>query len=198
MAKQLSEILVEQGHLDELQLKQALIYAKQNEVQLSEAVVRLGYLTEEKVTMALSKHFSIPYASKENGILVPERDQNLQEIIPEKFARENFIVPLFIEDDALAVALLDPTNVFLLENLKMMSGKQIRPFIASKSQLLGVMDTFYSNKNFLEEVMTATVEKTSSTPATSEEDVEIDTSGVLDLDKALLHMHKMYYNHNIL
>ena len=185
MAKQLSEILVEQGHLDETQLKQALIYAKQNDVQLAEAVARLGYLTEEQVTMALSKHFSIPYASKENGILVPERDQNLQEIIPEKFARENLIIPLFIEDDALAVALLDPTNVFLLENLKMMSGKQIRPFIASKSQLLGVMDVFYSNKNFLEEVMTSSVDKaTTASPATSEEDIEIDTTGVLDLDKS--------------
>lgn len=182
MAKQLSEILLEQGHVDESQLKQAQIYAKQNEVQISEAVVRLGYLTEEQVTMALSKHFSIPYASKENGILVPEREQNLQEIIPEKFARENLIIPLFIEDDALAVALLDPTNVFLLENLKMMSGKQIRPFIASKSQLLAVMDSFYSNKNYLEEVMTE--EKASAGPATSEEDIEIDTSGVLDLDKS--------------
>lgn len=184
MAKQLSEILLEQGHLDELQLKQAQIYAKQNEVQLSEAVTRLGYMTEEQVTMALSKHFSIPYASKENGILVPERDQNLQEIIPEKFARENLIIPLFIEDDALAVALLDPTNVFLLENLKMMSGKQIRPFIASKSQLLGVMDVFYSNKNFLEEVMVSSMDKATAAPATSEEDIEIDTSGVLDLDKS--------------
>lgn len=185
MAKQLSEILLEQGHLDEVKLKQAQIYAKQNEVQLAEAVSRLGYLTEEQITMALAKYFSIPYASKENGILVPEREQNLADIIPEKFARENMIVPLFIEDESLAVALLDPTNVFLLENLKMMSGKSIRPFIASKSQLLAVMDSFYSNKNFLEEVMIEEAEKQDVSAAASEEDVEIDTTGVLDLDKSI-------------
>ena len=185
MAKQLSEILLEQGHLDEVKLKQAQIYAKQNEVQLAEAVSRLGYLTEEQITMALAKYFSIPYASKENGILVPEREQNLADIIPEKFARENMIVPLFIEDESLAVALLDPTNVFLLENLKMMSGKSIRPFIASKSQLLAVMDSFYSNKNFLEEVMIEEAEKQDISTAASEEDVEIDTTGVLDLDKSI-------------
>ena len=185
MAKQLSEILLEQGHLDEVKLKQAQIYAKQNEVQLAEAVSRLGYLTEEQITMALAKYFSIPYASKENGILVPEREQNLADIIPEKFARENMIVPLFIEDESLAVALLDPTNVFLLENLKMMSGKSIRPFIASKSQLLAVMDSFYSNKNFLEEVMIEEAEKQDVSTAASEEDVEIDTTGVLDLDKSI-------------
>ena len=185
MAKQLSEILLEQGHLDAVKLKQAQIYAKQNEVQLAEAVSRLGYLTEEQITMALAKYFSIPYASKENGILVPEREQNLADIIPEKFARENMIVPLFIEDESLAVALLDPTNVFLLENLKMMSGKSIRPFIASKSQLLAVMDSFYSNKNFLEEVMIEEAEKQDISTAASEEDVEIDTTGVLDLDKSI-------------
>ena len=180
MAKQLSEILVDQGQLDQNQVKQAQIYARQNNVSVSEAVVRLGFLTEEQVTSALAKHFSIPYASKENGILVPEREQNLNEIITEKFARENMIVPLFLEDDALAVAVLDPTNVFLLENLKMMSGKQIRPFIASKSQLLAVIDNFYSNQNFLEEVMT---EEAKTEVMSATDDVEIDTSGVLDLDK---------------
>ena len=185
MAKQLAEILLEKGHLDELQMRQAQLFAKQNEVSLVEAIVRLGYLTEEQVTMAQSDHFAIPYASKENGILLPERDQNLSEIIPEKFARENMIIPLFIEDDILAVALLDPTNVFLLENLKMMSGKQIRPFIATKSQLLSVMDAFYSKKNYLEEVMVEAA-RTPDTPTVAGEDEEdLDNVGVLDLDRAV-------------
>ena len=117
MAKQLSEILLEQGTLDATQIKRAQLYAKQNNVSVAEAIVKFGFASEEQVTAALSKHFSVPYASKENGILVPEREQNLQEIIPEKFARENMVIPLFIEDDELAVAVLDPTNVFLLENI---------------------------------------------------------------------------------
>jgi len=182
MAKQLSEILIEQGRLTDVQVRGAQIYAKQNDVSLSEAVVRLGFLTEEQVTMALGKHFAVPYASKENGILVPEREQNLQEIIPEKFSRENMIIPLFLEDDVLAVALLDPTNVFLLENVKMMAGKDIRPFIASKSQLLRVMDTFYAKKDFLEAVMTADASKDTRVKSDDTDD-DLNTDGVLDLDK---------------
>lgn len=181
MAKQLHEILLEQGHMEDAQVKAAQIYAKQNNVSFSEAVVRLGYLTEEQVTAALAKHFSIPYASKENGILVPEREQNLQEIISEKFARENMVIPLFLEEDALAIAVLDPTNVFLLENIKMMSGKQVRPFIASKSQLLSVIDSFYSKKNFLEEVMEEASRQAGAPIAASDDDINVD--GVLDLDK---------------
>lgn len=183
MAKQLSEILMEQGALDAEQVKRVQLYAKQNNVTVAEAVVKFGFATEEQVTAALSKHFSVPYASRENGILVPEKEQNLQEIIPEKFARENMVIPLFVEEDELAVAVLDPTNVFLLENIKMMSGKQVQPFIASKSQLLNVIDAFYSNKNLLEEVMNEAAKPTAEGAAAGEADEDVDVSGFLDLDK---------------
>lgn len=182
MAKQLSEILVEQGTLNEEQVKRAMLFSKQNNVTFAEAVIKFGFASEEKVTAALSKHFAVPYASKENGILVPEKEQNLQDIIPEKFARENMVIPLFVEDDSLAVAVLDPTNVFLLENIKMMSGKQVQPFLASKSQLLNVIDTFYSNKNLLEEVMNEAA-KPQVEVAGEESDDDVDVSGFLDLDK---------------
>ncbi len=183
MAKQLSEILMEQGTLNTEQVKRAQLYAKQNNVSMAEAIVKFGFATEEQVTMALSKHFAVPYASKENGILVPEREQNLQEIIPEKFARENMVIPLFVEDEELAVAVLDPTNMFLLENIKMMSGKQVQPFIASKSQLLRVIDAFYSNKNLLEEVMNEAVKPNLDAANATESDEDVDVAGFLDLDK---------------
>lgn len=182
MAKQLDEILVDQGIITSEQQKQALLYAKQNNIPVSDAILRFGFATEEQVTIALSKHFAIPYASKENGILVPEREQNLQEIIPEKFARDNMVVPLFMEDDSLAIALLDPTNLFVIENIKMMSGKQVQPFITSKSQLLGVMDSFYSSKNLLEEVMSETVQTNAAAAASTDEE-EVEVTGVLDLDR---------------
>ena len=182
MAKQLSEILVEQGTLNEEQVKRAMLFSKQNDVTFAEAVIKFGFASEEKVTAALSKHFAVPYASKENGILVPEKEQNLQEIIPEKFARENMVIPLFVEDDSLAVAVLDPTNVFLLENIKMMSGKQVQPFLASKSQLLNVIDNFYSNKNLLEEVMNEAA-KPQVEVSGEDSDDDVDVSGFLDLDK---------------
>lgn len=183
MAKQLSEILLEQGTLDEEQIKRAELYSKQNNVSFAEAVIKFGFASEDKVTAALAKHFAVPYASKENGILVPEREQNLQDIIPEKFARENIVVPLFVEETELAVALLDPTNVFLLENIKMMSGKQVQPFIASKSQLLSVIDSFYSNKNLLDEVMSEASKAAADGTATEASEEDVDVSGFLDLDK---------------
>ena len=182
MAKQLGEILIERGVITEKQLKSAQLYAKQSNVSLADAIVKFGFASENQVTIGLSKHFAIPYASKENGILSPEKDQNLQEIIPEKFARENMVLPLFVEDNELAIALNDPTNVFLIENIKMMSGKQVQPFIASKSQLLNVIDAFYSNKDLLEEVINNATDKPASAAGDESDEDDLD-SGYLDLDK---------------
>lgn len=182
MAKELKEILLEQGTLNDEQVKRAELYARQNNTTVAEAVVLFGFATEEQVTSAMAKHFSLPYASKENGILIPEREQELQKLIPEKFARENLVIPLFIEDDALAVALFDPSNLFLIDNLRMMAGKEIQPFIASKSQLLAVIDSFYGNKNLLEEVVNEASAQKDGGGTASEEDVQIE-GGHLDLDK---------------
>ena len=182
MAKELGDILVEQGTIDGEQLKRAQMYAKQNNTTLSDAVVLFGFATEEQVTSALAKHLSFPYASKENGILTPEKDQNLQHLIPEKFARENLVVPLFIEDNELAAAFYDPSNLFLIDNVRMMVGKEIQPFIASKSQILAVIDSFYGNKNLLEEVVNETEKPEAAGSTATDEDVQVD-AGNLDLDK---------------
>lgn len=182
MAKELSEILVESGTLTQEQLKRAEQYAHQNNTSLGDAVVLFGFATEEQVAAAQAKHFSLPYASKENGILIPEREQELQKLIPEKFARENLVIPLFLEDNELAIALYDASNLFLIDNIRMMAGKNIQPFIASKSQILSVIDSFYGTKNLLDEVVNETNTK-GGVGAASDEDIQIE-GGNLDLDKA--------------
>lgn len=182
MAKQLGEILIERGIINDKQLKSAELYSRQSNVPLADAIVKFGFASENQVTIGLSKHFAIPYASKENGILNPEKEQKLQDIIPEKFARENMVLPLFVEDNELAIALYDPTNVFLIENIKMMSGKQVQPFIASKSQLLSVIDSFYSNKDLLEEVINDASNKPADAEVEEDDDDDLN-SGYLDLDR---------------
>lgn len=183
MPKELSEILVEQGTLTAEQVKRAELYSRQNNTSLGDAIVLFGFATEEQVTSALAKHLSIPYASKENGILIPEREQDLQKLIPEKFARENLVVPLFIEDNELAAAFFDPTNLFLIDNIRMMAGKEVQPFIASKSQILNIIDSFYGHKNLLEEVVNEADSNKAGIGVASDEDIQIE-GGNLDLDKA--------------
>ena len=182
MAKQLIDILKDSGKLSEENLKKAELHAKQNGNSLNESFIALGILSEEELTQAISKQLSVPYASKQNGILNPEKEQNLSKYVPEKFARENVILPLFVEDNTLAVALNDPSNVFLLDNLRMMSGLEIQPFIASKSQLFQALDVFYAKKDLLEEVISEEVKE--ADPDSMENLDEISNPDAkVDLDK---------------
>lgn len=184
MAKKLTDILKEQGKLTEEGLAKATLHSNQTGVSVPDALVALGIVKEEDITIAVSKQLAVPYASKENGVLVPEKDQNLASIISEKFARENLILPLFAEDGFLAVAMNDPSNVFLLDNLKMMTGMSIQPFIASKSQLFLALDNFYTKKNILEEVIS---EKEDDSVAALDSKEGLDdltnVDGKIDLDK---------------
>ena len=184
MAKKLTDILKEQGKLNDAGLSKATLHANQTGVSIQDALVALGIVKEEDITIAISKQLAVPYASRENGVLIPEKDQNLTSIISEKFARDNIILPLFAEDGTLAVAMNDPSNVFLLDNLKMMTGMSIQPFIASKSQLFLALDNLYEKKNVLEEVISEKVEELAPGEG-SQDDFEAlaNADGKMDLDK---------------
>ncbi len=185
MAKKLTDILQEQGKLNEEGLAKATLHSNQTGMSVQDSLVTLGIVKEEDITIAISKQLAVPYASKENGVLVPEKDQNLASIISEKFARENLILPLFAEDGSLAVAMNDPSNVFLLDNLKMMTGMAIQPFIASKSQLFLALDNFYTKKNILEEVISEKEDESAAVPLGSQENLDdlTNSDGKIDLDK---------------
>ncbi len=184
MPKTLVEILTEQGKLTQENLQKAELHSKQNDSSLIESLLALGFVKEEDLAIASSKQLSVPYASFENGILNSEKDQNLGDIIDEKFARENSVLPLFMEEDSLAIATTDPSNVLLLDNLKMMTGLEIQPFVAPKSQLLAALDRFYSKKDQLSDVVAEKIEEVSGA---MESDADLDNIGSatdkLDLDK---------------
>lgn len=185
MAKKLTDILKEHGKLNDEGLAKATLHSNQTGISIQDSLITLGLVKEEDITIAISKQLAVPYASKENGILVPEKDQNLASIISEKFARENLILPLFAEDGSLAVAMNDPSNVFLLDNLKMMTGMSIQPFIASKSQLFLALDNFYTKKNILEEVISEKEDESAPVPIGSQENLDelTNADGKIDLDK---------------
>lgn len=185
MAKKLIEILIDQGKISQENLSKATLHANQNNMSVTDALVALGILKEEDVIIALSKQLAVPYASRDNGILVPEKDQNLANFITEKYARDNLVLPLFAEDGSLAVAMNDPSNVFLIDNLKMMTGLEIQPFIASKSQLFTALDSFYSKKNVLEQVISEKIDEKEDQATEGQENLAelASPEGKLDLDK---------------
>ncbi|PIS46753.1 MAG: type II secretion system protein GspE [Elusimicrobia bacterium CG08_land_8_20_14_0_20_51_18] len=181
--KRLGEILIEAKVITEEQLHKGLKFQEQNHCLIGEALVRLKYATEEQVSIALSKQLSLPYASRENQILNPEKGQGLEKLVPEKFARENFVIPLFIENGVLAVAMADPTNIFTIDNIKLISGMEVQSFIATKPQILRVVDTFYQGAG---DLIDKVIDKGEKEDGKDTSDADFLTpDGKLDLDKVI-------------
>ncbi|MDX6770254.1 MAG: ATPase, T2SS/T4P/T4SS family [Elusimicrobiota bacterium] len=143
MAQDLAEILVSSGVLTAEQRDKAQKVATQTKSPFGEAVVKLGFANEDAIAVALSKQLGIPYASRENKILKPEKGQNLEKLVPEAYARENFVLPLFVDNNVLATAISDPDNVLLLDNLRLLTGHEIQSFISTKTQIIKAIDEFY-------------------------------------------------------
>lgn len=177
----IGDILVQNGVITQEQLAKALRAQNQFGGSLTNALAKLGFATEEAIVLATSKQLNIPYASKANKLLRVEKNQGLEKIVGEKFARENIVLPLFQDDKVLAVAMSDPDNLLILENLKLMTGCEIAPWISTRAEILKAIDEFYSGttSGLIDRAMEA-----SDSAADGVSSVEVDTSGArLDLDR---------------
>ncbi|NLH39402.1 MAG: Flp pilus assembly complex ATPase component TadA [Elusimicrobia bacterium] len=180
--KKLGEILIEQRIINDEQLTKALKYQQQNKGLIGEALVKLGYINEEQLVIALSKQLGIPYASVSNQILKPEKGQGMEKIITEKFARDNYVIPLFVEGGMIAIAMSDPTDLMLIDNIRAMTGMEVQTFISTKAQILKVIDSFYQSETHL-------IDEVVDSKASAEDTNDIDSmtaDGKLDLDKAIM------------
>ncbi|MBI5596922.1 MAG: Flp pilus assembly complex ATPase component TadA [Elusimicrobia bacterium] len=177
----LGDILLTAGVVSAEQLTQATKTAQQTNIRLGEAVAKLGFATEEAIAIAVSKLLGVPYASRENKILSPEKGQDLEKKVDERFARDNLLLPLFLEDQVLAVAMAEPDNVMILDNLRLMTGFEIQPFISTKAQILKTIDDFYGSSGSIIDKVMETKEGEEGQEASSG---EVDVSDArLDLDK---------------
>jgi type IV pilus assembly protein PilB len=177
----LGDILLQAAVVNAEQLDHAVKMSQTSNIRLGEAVVKLGYATEEAIAIAVSKLLGIPYASRENKILKPERDQGLEKVIDERFARENVLLPLFLDEGVLAIALAEPDNMLVMDNLKLMTGFEPQPFIATKAQIMKAIDEFYGSSG---SIIEQTLESTKDQDESDAGDIDVSDAR-LDLDKVV-------------
>ncbi len=153
MAKQylkLGEILVKEGLITKDQLSKAVETQKKNpDQQIGTILIKSGTVSDKDLAVTLSKQLSIPYASRDNGMLIPVDDQELNKVVPEEFARQNHVLPLSRISNLLTIAMADPTDVVVLDNLRLITGCNIHRVIATMSEIENGMAAFYGEGGLL-------------------------------------------------
>ncbi|HEX2681167.1 MAG TPA: GspE/PulE family protein, partial [Candidatus Dormibacteraeota bacterium] len=130
--QKLGEILLDEGIVTQEQLSRALDAQRTSRGRLGAVLVSQGAIREDELTEVLSRHYGIPIADLKHL----EVDETIARLVPEDFARRNVTLPLFRENGHLAVALSDPGNHALLNDLRVITGLPVSPYIAGESDIL--------------------------------------------------------------
>jgi len=158
----LGELLVKEGLIDEKQLEKAISAQRQDGGRLGEVLVKLGILKEDQMVATLAKQLNIPYFTLGTGMLKPAIDQGLENLVPQDFALKNSVLPLSRTLKSLTVATSDPLDLILIDNLRKMTGCEINPVIATKTDISKAIEEFYGKSSMFKEAVDASYDITST------------------------------------
>jgi type IV pilus assembly protein PilB len=139
MSQRLGDLLVKEKVITSEQLDQAIKLQKENNCRLGAALVKLGFLSDEDVTNFLSKQYGVPAIN----LSYFEIDPAVVKLIPVETARRYQILPLSRVGASLTIAMVDPTNVFAMDDIKFMTGFNIEPVVASESAIADGIEKAY-------------------------------------------------------
>ncbi|MBR4319095.1 MAG: Flp pilus assembly complex ATPase component TadA [Oscillospiraceae bacterium] len=142
----IGDYLVEQKLITQEQLMEVL--AKQKEPENSgrrfgEMVVELGFISEISLSKALAAKLRVPYVDLGNIDI----DEDAVRRIPESLARKYTVIAISIQGRRLTVATDDPINFNILEDIKMQTGMDTIPVLATKSAINKAIGNMYSMEN---------------------------------------------------
>ena len=117
-----TEILIRRGVIGEGQLKEALQTSKGKGINVTDALIDLGYATGEEVMMAVAEEHDLEFIDLAEQTIPPA----VVELVPESVARENVILPYAESDDALKVIAHDPLDLDTFDKLRFIPESQSR------------------------------------------------------------------------
>src|SRR6202045_3202920 len=143
MSQRLGDLLVKEKIITPDQLDKALKTQRESgpNSRLGSTLVHLGFVSDEEVTNFLSRQYGVPAINLQYF----EIDSSVVKLIPEETAKRYQILPLSRVGASLTIAMVDPTNVFAMDDIKFMTGFNIEPVVASESAIMDAIDKAYSH-----------------------------------------------------
>ncbi|MCG2725000.1 MAG: Flp pilus assembly complex ATPase component TadA [Elusimicrobia bacterium] len=164
ISRRLGEMLVSSKFIDTKQLHDALEAQRAKGGKLGHLLIEKGYISEKQLLSFLSEQFSIEFVD----LAGKDINEKVLQIIPENIARRYNLIAVEKKDNILKVAMEDPLNIVVLDDLKMMTGYEVKPVFGSESDIAIAIDKFYgtkSSKEALDEILRKT--------NTQEEDIAV-------------------------
>lgn len=143
----IGEILVNKGLVTREQLDAALQKQDKTSMRLGEILVEEGILSKDQLNTALAERLGVESIE----LATYEVDSLAATMVPEKLARRYGAIPIkFLDENTLLVAMVDPTNVFAIDDLRMMTGYDIKPAIATAEDVFSSISKIHRMGESLE------------------------------------------------
>ena len=128
MSAKLGEILVRENLLSAQHLREAIDYQREHGGRLGYTLVKLGLVTDEMITAVLSRQYGIPSVNLD----LFQIDESVLRLIPQEVAQKYSVIPLSRVGATLTLAMVDPTNVFAMDDIKFMTGLNVEPVVVAE------------------------------------------------------------------
>ncbi|HEV7903386.1 MAG TPA: type IV-A pilus assembly ATPase PilB [Pyrinomonadaceae bacterium] len=146
MSAKLGEILVRENILTPQQLREALDYQREHGGRLGFNLVKLGLVSDDMVTAVLSRQYGVPSVNLD----LFDVDASVIRLIPREVADKYSVLPLSRVGATLTLAMVDPTNVFAMDDIKFMTGLNIEPVVVSEAGVQEAIEQYYGGTREIE------------------------------------------------
>ncbi|HJQ21739.1 MAG TPA: ATPase, T2SS/T4P/T4SS family [Gemmatimonadaceae bacterium] len=150
----IGDLLIREGLITKEQLEKALQEQRQNGTRVGYNLVKLGFVQEIELTKTLAKQFKMPAVDLSKF----EVDPKIAKLIPGEMAIKNLVLPLKRDGRTLTVAMADPTNMGVVEDLKFITRYDIFPVIAGEFTIRNVLEKIFESSEAQLQQILKTVE----------------------------------------
>lgn len=140
----LGEILIQMGKLQPAGLERGLKTQAEKGGRLGEVLLDLELVSEQDVTIALSRQLDYPFMEK---IEIDDLDLHLIENMQLGYARENHVLPLYMQNGYALVATDDPLNIEVLDEVRFLVGHEVLPVLVARTTLLSSINSAFDRKS---------------------------------------------------
>ena len=146
MSAKLGEILVRENLISAQHLREALDYQREHGGRLGYNLVKLGLVTDDMITAVLSRQYGIPSVNLD----LFKIDEPVLRLIPQEVAQKYSVIPLSRVGATLTLAMVDPTNVFAMDDIKFMTGLNVEPVVVAEVSIQQAIAKYYGTSREIE------------------------------------------------
>jgi len=141
MAAKLGQLLIASNIISPPQLQEALNMQKTQGGRLGTNLVKLNYITEEKLVAFLSKQYGVPSINLSDYKIEP----TVIKLVPSDMAKKYLIIPVARVGATLTIAMADPSNIFAVDDVKFMTGYNVEVVVASETAIIEAINQYYKS-----------------------------------------------------